>query len=63
MSETAAVAADTPRSGTGPPDQGAAPQGRPAVAPDGEGGDELAFPNDDAPVLFLSAIGRHYQQG
>jgi lipoprotein-releasing system ATP-binding protein len=62
MSETAAVA-DTPRSGTGPPDKGAAPQARPAVAPDGEGGDELPFPNDDAPVLFLSAIGRHYQQG
>ena len=62
MSETAAVA-DTPRSGTGPPDKGAAPQARPAASPDGEGGDELPFPNDDAPVLFLSAIGRHYQQG
>jgi lipoprotein-releasing system ATP-binding protein len=62
MSETAAVA-DTSRSGAGPPDKDAASRARPAVAADGEGGDALAFPNDDAPVLFLSAIGRHYQQG
>ena len=34
MSETAAVA-DTPRSGTGPPDRGAASRMRPAVSPDG----------------------------
>ena len=63
MSETAAIA-DTPRSGTGPPRQGRrARSARRAVSPDAEGGDELAFPNDDAPVLFLSAIERHYRQG
>lgn len=57
MSE-AATMADDPRSGAGPPSRGAAP-----VSPDAQGGDGLAFPNDDAPVLFLSGIERHYHQG
>ena len=60
MSETATIA-DTPRSGTGPPQQGAAQQ--PAVPTDAEGADVVAFPNNDAPVLFLNRIERYYRQG
>ena len=59
MNETAAIA-DTPRSGTGPPHKDTASQ---APAPAAGSGAELAFPQDDAPVLFLDGIERHYRQG
>jgi lipoprotein-releasing system ATP-binding protein len=63
MSESATMA-DNPRSGTGSPNsaaKGAASQ--PPASSETEGGDAVTFPNDDAPVLFLEGIERHYPQG
>ena len=60
MNDAVAIA-DNPRSGAGPPPKGGASQA--PVTPSPQGTDELAFPNDDAPVLFLSGIERHYRQG
>ena len=57
MSETATMA-DNPRSGTG-----STKGSQPPVSPEAEGGDAMTGPNDDAPVLFLDGIERHYQQG
>ena len=62
MNETVSIV-DTPRSGTGPPRNDAASRAQAAVSPDAGGADALAFPHDDAPVLFLSGIERHYNQG
>jgi lipoprotein-releasing system ATP-binding protein len=58
------VTIDTPWSGTGPPHRDAASSPAPGPrASDTEGGGDVRFPNDDAPVLFLHAIERQYQQG
>ena len=62
MSETAAIA-DTPGSGTAPPSKETVSHAQAAVSPEAQGGDETALPKEDAPVLFLSGIERHYRQG
>jgi lipoprotein-releasing system ATP-binding protein len=61
MSDAAAIA-DTPRSGP-PPGKEAAASAQAGISAEGGSGDEQASPQQDAPVLFLNGIGRHYRQG
>jgi lipoprotein-releasing system ATP-binding protein len=61
MNEAAAIT--DPRVGAGFPSRDAAARAEPPVSPETGDGDELRFPKDDAPVLFLDSIERHYQQG
>jgi lipoprotein-releasing system ATP-binding protein len=61
MNEAAAITGS--HAGTGPPNKDAAPRPQPPVSPETGGGDALQFPQDDSPVLFLSAIERYYRQG
>jgi len=60
MSDAAAIA-DTSRSG--PPGKPAAVHAQAGMSPDVGSSDELASPQQDAPVLFLSGIERYYRQG
>jgi lipoprotein-releasing system ATP-binding protein len=61
MSDAAAVS--DPHAGTGPPNKDAVARPQPPVSPEAGSGDALQFPQDDAPVLFLNGIERHYRQG
>jgi lipoprotein-releasing system ATP-binding protein len=61
MSDAAAVS--DPHAGTGPPNKDAVARPQPPVSPEAGSGDALQFPQDDAPVLCLNGIERHYRQG
>jgi lipoprotein-releasing system ATP-binding protein len=62
MSETAAVHKAVPEPEPSP-DKRAAIAAQPPVAADTEPGGEAPAAQDDAPVLFLRGIERHYRQG
>jgi lipoprotein-releasing system ATP-binding protein len=61
MSEAAAIT-DPPRSGA-PPGQQAVSNPPPPISHEAAGDDETPYPQNNAPVLFLSGIERAYRQG
>jgi lipoprotein-releasing system ATP-binding protein len=61
MNESATIT-DTP-SMPAPRDQETVARAYSDPAPEPSGGDVAAAPQDDAPILFLNAIERHYRQG
>src|SRR5262245_38118143 len=62
MSETAAVNKAVPEQEP-PPDQGTVAGTTPPVTATEVPGGEVPSAQDDAPVLFLRSIERHYRQG
>jgi lipoprotein-releasing system ATP-binding protein len=61
MNEAAAIT--DPRAGAGRPPKDAVGRAQPPISAEAGGGDELQFPHDESPVLFLNSIERYYRQG